>query len=88
MQEYVLHRLKVASQSNREYFTFDALRMVYEFSNGVPRLVNQICDFALLTGYVDGLNIIDAHTMKEVIIESPMNQLSIEKEHHKETSII
>ena len=55
MQEYVLHRLKVASQSNREYFTPEALRLVYQFSKGVPRLVNQICDFALLTGYADSL---------------------------------
>ena len=76
MQEYILYRLKVASQSNREYFTPEALRLVYQFSNGVPRLINQICDFALLTGYVDGLKIIDERIMQEVIGESPMQQLS------------
>ena len=76
MQEYILYRLKVASQSNREYFTPEALRLVYQFSNGVPRLINQICDFALLTGYVDGLKTIDERIMQEVIGESPMQQLS------------
>jgi len=76
MQEYISYRLKVASQSNREYFTLEALQLVYQFSKGVPRLVNQICDFALLTGYVDGLRIIDEHIMQEVIGESPMQLLS------------
>jgi len=76
MQEYILHRVKVASQSNREYFSKEALQLVYRFSNGVPRLVNQICDSALLTGYVEGLKIIDEHIMQEVIGESPMQLLS------------
>jgi len=76
MQEYILHRLKVASQSSREYFSKEALEMVYQFSNGVPRLINQICDSALLTGYIDGSKIIDDHIMQEVIGESPMQQLS------------
>lgn len=88
MQEYILYRLKIASQSNREYFTPEALRLVYQFSNGVPRLINQICDFALLTGYVDGLKIIDERTLQEVIGESPMQQLSIVKSHNKEISVL
>ena len=75
-QEYIHHRLKVASQSDREYFSKEALELVYQFSNGVPRLINQICDFALLTGYVDGLKVIDERVMQEAINESPMQQLS------------
>ncbi len=88
MREYILYRLKVASQSNREYFTPEAMRLVYQFSKGVPRLVNQICDFAFLTGYVDGFKIIDEHIMQEVIGESPMQMLSIVKSHNKETSAV
>jgi general secretion pathway protein A len=76
MQEYIVYRLKIASQSNREYFSKEALQLVYQFSKGVPRLINQICDFALLTGYVEGLKIIDERIMQEVIGESPMNILS------------
>jgi len=75
-QEYILHRLNVASQSNREYFSKEAIKLAYQFSNGVPRLINQICDSALLTGYVDGSVIIDEHIMGEAIGESPMNVLS------------
>lgn len=77
--EYVNYRLKIASGSNRKYFEDDALHMVYQFSKGVPRLINQICDFALLTGFVDELTIIDAKTMQEVIGESPVNQFKKQK---------
>ena len=80
-REYVLHRLKVASGSDRKYLTDGALEMVYKFSQGVPRLVNQICDSAFLTGYVDGSQVIDEVIMKEVIDESPVCQLEKAKEY-------
>lgn len=79
--EYVLHRLKVASGGDRKYLTDGALEMVYKFSQGVPRLVNQICDSAFLTGYVDGCQLIDETIMKEVIDESPVCQLEKEREY-------
>ena len=75
-KEYVLHRLKIASGSDHQYMTEEALQLVYEFSKGVPRLINQICDNAFLTGYVNESKIIDARIMKEVIGESPMEQFS------------
>ncbi len=73
--QYILHRLKVASDSEQEYFTPKALGMIYQFSQGVPRLVNQICDSALLTGYIMEKKVIDDQIMLEVIGESPMVQI-------------
>ncbi|MCA9394758.1 MAG: AAA family ATPase [Candidatus Omnitrophica bacterium] len=69
---YIRHRVKVASNSDREYFTPDALELVYRFSKGTPRLINQICDSALLTGYIREVPLINATLMMEVINESPM----------------
>src|SRR3972149_9333902 len=43
---YILHRLKVAGGGDRQFFTEGALERIYAFSNGVPRLINQICDSA------------------------------------------
>lgn len=74
--KYVLHRLKIASQSDTQYFTDAAMALVYEFSHGVPRLINQICDSALLSGYIYGVKMVDEKIMREVIRESPMNQIS------------
>lgn len=73
-KEYVIHRLKIASESSREYMTDQALAMVYEFSKGVPRLINQICDSAFLTGYVKEVELINEDILNEVINESPMQQ--------------
>ncbi len=75
-REYILHRLKIASKSDRQYFTEEALETVYNFSNGVPRLINQICDSALLSAYVAEAAQVTDQTMREVIAESPMIQIT------------
>lgn len=74
-KEYVLHRLKVAGGGDRKYFTDAATYLVYKFSSGVPRLINQICDSALLSGYISEIPVIDEKIMSEVIAESPFEQL-------------
>ena len=76
MCKYIKHRLHVASSSERQYFTEGALRLIYDFSRGVPRLTNQICDSALLSGYIYSADIVDEKIMREVIQESPMTQIA------------
>ncbi len=49
--EYVRHRQKVAGGKN-ELFSRKAVDLIHEFSEGFPRLINIICDHALLTAYV------------------------------------
>ena len=72
---YIEHRLRIVSSSNEQIFTEKALDMAADFSTGIPRLINQICDSALLTGYVQDQHIIDADLMDEAIAESPMMQI-------------
>jgi len=50
--EYVGHRLTVAGSDGRIRFSPDALEQIYGFSGGVPRLINSVCDKALLSAYV------------------------------------
>lgn len=45
--EYIAHRLKVAGGSGEE-FAPEACAIIYKETGGVPRLVNQLCDFAML----------------------------------------
>jgi tetratricopeptide (TPR) repeat protein len=49
--EYIRYRLKVAG-AEEEIFLRKAVGEVYGFSQGYPRLINIICDHALLTGFV------------------------------------
>jgi len=50
---YIEHRLKVAGLDTR-IFTNGAVKAVYKAARGVPRLINSICDRALLAAYVEG----------------------------------
>ena len=51
-QAYIRHRLLVADGEGKVGFDHDALVAVHRLSGGVPRLMNLICDRALLAGYV------------------------------------
>jgi general secretion pathway protein A len=52
-REYVRHRLRVAGAQERPIFTDAALRTLHQLSKGVPRVINLLCDRALLAGYAD-----------------------------------
>ena len=48
---YIAHRLMI-SGAKRDIFTPDAVAKIYRFSRGTPRVINNICDNALLEGYL------------------------------------
>jgi general secretion pathway protein A len=48
---YVTHRLKVAGSATGDVFSGTALREVHRLSNGIPRIINVICDRALLGAF-------------------------------------
>ena len=52
--DYVRHRLRVAAGRDCDLFSERALRVVRQRSRGIPRLVNLLCDRALLAGYAAG----------------------------------
>jgi general secretion pathway protein A len=58
-EHYVSHRLVVAGGEGKLAFTPGALGAVHAFSRGIPRLVNLVCDRALLAGFVAGSRVID-----------------------------
>jgi general secretion pathway protein A len=63
--EYVRHRVVVAGGEGKVGFTSDALAAAHRFSSGVPRLVNLVCDRALLAGYVQGSRTITAGMVRQ-----------------------
>ena len=50
-QAYILHRLEVAGAHGRQLFAPETLPVIYRYTGGVPRLVNTLCDTALLIAY-------------------------------------
>ncbi|MCG3146969.1 MAG: IS481 family transposase ISChy3 [Verrucomicrobiae bacterium] len=58
--EYIQHRLEVAGGAGRIRWTDGALLLIRRYSRGVPRLINVLCDKALMAGYVAESFTIDA----------------------------
>ncbi len=58
LQQYISHRLKVAGRDDDELFSEDAIEVVYRFTGGVPRLINTLCDTALLCVFADQRDVI------------------------------
>lgn len=66
-KDYIIHRLKKAGSRNIAIFNKAALDKIYKYSNGIPRVINIVCDNALLTAFVQGTHQIDKKMIREVI---------------------
>jgi len=53
-QAYILHRLEVAGAHGRQLFTPETMPVIFRYSGGVPRLVNTLCDTALMIAFSAG----------------------------------
>jgi general secretion pathway protein A len=63
-EKYIVHRLGIAG-SKKKIFSNNASGAVWEDSEGVPRMINSICDMCLLVGYTKGLKEINADLAKK-----------------------
>ena len=66
-EDYIKHRLKVAG-CEENIFMQDAVKAVHLFSNGVPRLINTVCDNALLEGFLLKRKQIDKDVIESVAV--------------------
>ncbi len=66
-REYIQHRLKIAGCASN-IFKPDAIKLVHLYSKGIPRLINNICDNALLEGFLVKKNVIGKDIVESVAI--------------------
>ena len=69
VNNYIQYRLKVGEAENLDIFNKDAIELIYQHSLGIPRIINVICDTALVYGYADGIKTIDKNLVETVIKE-------------------
>ena len=69
IEKYISHRLSVAGCSGDLRFTEEAVEKIFEYSKGVPRLINILCDKALLSGFVLETKIIERDLVEKSIFE-------------------
>jgi len=68
-ESYIHLRLSKAGADDTRIFTSIAIRHIYNYTNGIPRLINMVCDHALLTGFVKDSSIIDDKIIRECVEE-------------------
>lgn len=66
-EEYIQHRLSVVSTGGEPAITRDAIKMIAEKANGIPRIINILCDNALVTGMGYHRKPVNAKIAREVI---------------------
>lgn len=64
---YIEHRLRKAQAQDLTIFTEDAISRIYECSGGIPRVINLICDLALVYGYAEQIRPIDVRIIDMVV---------------------
>ena len=69
MREYVEHRLDVAGSEQRDLFDEDTFATIHRYTGGVPRLVNTLCDSALLCAFADEKATVDLDSVMEAVAE-------------------
>ena len=66
-EEYILHRLERAGNREAVCFAEESFDIIHHFSKGIPRLVNTICDFLLLSAFVEETREIDTEMVQEIV---------------------
>jgi general secretion pathway protein A len=66
---YILHRLEVAGSQGRQIFDPDTFSLIYRYSGGVPRLVNTLCDTAMLAAFTRDSTAVMIEDIKSAIDE-------------------
>jgi general secretion pathway protein A len=69
IERYIQHRLQVVGANGRPAFTAAAIRAIFRYSGGIPRLVNAVCDKALLAGFVEGKDLLTWWQVRRAIRE-------------------
>ena len=67
--EYIAHRLKVAGAAGRTIFQPAACDVVFRYTGGIPRLVNVLCDTAMLCAFTEERTVIDDGLVKTAVEE-------------------
>ena len=67
--DYIQARLSAAGCTNRKLFSLRAVDRIFEISSGIPRLINIVCDKALLTGYALGRRRVDVDVVNEAVAD-------------------
>ena len=68
-RDYILHRLRVAGAGRDNIFHDNTFPVLYQYTGGIPRLINTLCDTAMTCAYADDLQCVTVSVVKTAIEE-------------------
>jgi type II secretory pathway predicted ATPase ExeA len=72
---YIHERLRVAGATGPEIFSTEAIEALHRYSRGIPRVINMLCEHALISAFVDQKRPVEAVTIDEVAREFDLHQI-------------
>jgi len=69
MREYIEHRLEVAGRKGNELFVDDTFATIHRYTGGVPRLINTLCDTALLCAFAEDKKNVETEDVMSAVEE-------------------
>jgi general secretion pathway protein A len=72
-ETYISERLRIAG-AHEPVMSPEAVRLVHYYSNGIPRVINLICEHAMISAYVEQIKPIPARTIESVSVELDLDQ--------------
>jgi type II secretory pathway predicted ATPase ExeA len=82
-REYVEHRLEIAGANGRKIFEDNVFDPIFSYTGGVPRLINTLCDTAMLCGFAEEQSVITRELLMTAVKELQWSPF-IERYHTKE----
>jgi general secretion pathway protein A len=79
IKSYIEHRMKIAGYEGEPVFTTEAYEVIAEFTEGIPRNVNNFCFNALSLAYALQKKMVDLDIVKEVISDLDISRLTTQK---------
>ena len=73
-EKYIKYRLEKAG-AEKDIFSAEACAIIYCYSEGVPRKINNLCDFALVYAFADDKNTVDAEIVLEMMKEKKSSSI-------------
>jgi putative secretion ATPase (PEP-CTERM system associated) len=67
VEAYILHRLHIAGNREAVTFSSEAVGIIFTYSRGIPRLINIICDFLMLSAFAEETTQIDEDMVRDII---------------------
>ncbi|MGD0923318.1 MAG: AAA family ATPase [Terriglobia bacterium] len=72
---YIAERLRIAGSDGQPLFTPEAVESLYRFARGIPRVINLLCEHALISAYVDQQKPVAASTIDRMAHEFELHEI-------------